>query len=95
MYLLKEEQKNIEILAESSADRSLGLAEGRGLCKKIIEKSKTGNVYDVTVIRDFLVGVLDGFNMQIIQLTSKDKSPVLSKISMALDDAFTEISRVK
>ena len=103
MYLITENKKkglrnlldHPQYFDEASADRSFGLQEGRGLCKKIIEKSKTPNAYDVGIIRDSLAGVLDGLNMQILQLTSKDKSPVLNKISVVLDDAFTEITKVK
>jgi len=95
--VISETKKEKENLNEASADGNFGLQEGRNLCKKIIEKAKASSSggYDAGAIKDSIAGVLDGLNMQIIHLTSKEKSPILNKISVALDDAFTEISKVK
>lgn len=90
-----EEEKTT--LTESSTDRSFGLQEGRNLCKKITERAKVSSTggYDAGVIKDSIAGVLDGLNMHILQLTEKGKSAVLNKISLILDDAFTEITKLK
>jgi hypothetical protein len=83
---------------DEGAYRSWGLQEGRNLCKKIIDKAKASNSagdYNVSTIQDALAGVLDGVNMQILQIAGKEKSQVLNNISMVLDDAFTEISKLR
>jgi hypothetical protein len=90
-----EEPKNI--FDEGTADRSFGLQEGRNICQKITGRAKVSSTggYDTGVIRDSIAGVLDGLNMHILQFTERDKSAVLNKISVLLDDAFTEISKLK
>jgi hypothetical protein len=98
MFLLRESIEEEKVfLDEGTADRSFGLQEGRNLCKKIIDRAKTSNTggYDTGVIKDSIAGVLDGLNMHLLQLLDKDKSATLNKISVLLDDAFTEISKVK
>jgi hypothetical protein len=100
MFLLRETVDAMgftTVLDENTADRSFGLQEGRNLCKKITDRAKTSNAggYDMGIIKDSLAGVLDGLNVHILQFAEKDKSTVLNKISVLLDDAFTEISKVK
>jgi hypothetical protein len=100
MFLLRETvnvKNSITILDEGTTDRSFGLQEGRSLCKKITDRAKVSNTggYDAAMIKDSLVGVFDGLNVHILQIAEKDKSTVLNKISILLDDAFTEISKVK
>jgi hypothetical protein len=94
---IREDRKNLPVIEEGNADRSWGLQEGRGLCKKITERAKTSNTggYDMGLIKDAVAGVLDGLNMHLLQIAGKEKSPVLNKISMLLDDAFTEISKAR
>jgi hypothetical protein len=84
-------------LDESSSDKSFGIQEGRNLCRKITERSRTSNTggLDMTVIRDSVAGVVDGLNVHILQISEKEKSPVLNKLSLVLDDAFTEISKIR
>jgi hypothetical protein len=98
MFLLRESvEKEKKPFDEGTADRSFGLQEGRNICKKIIDRAKVSNIggYDTTMIKDSIAGVLDGLNMHLLQLSDKDKSAALNKISVLLDDAFTEISKIK
>jgi len=99
MFLLNErkEKKELDAFDESTADRSYGLQEGRNVCKKITDRAKISSAggYDAGMIKDGIAGVLDGLNMHILQLASKEKSAVLNKISLVLDDAFTEISKAR
>jgi len=99
MLLLREAEgeKAPEVLQENSQDRTFGLQEGRNLFRKIAERAKASSAggIDAGVAKDALAGVFDGLNMCVIQLVGKDKSPVLSRISIVLDDAFTEISKIK
>ena len=98
MILLHEAQnKRRGKYNEGSADRNFGLQEGRNVGRKIIEKSKLPNAggHSEDVIKDGIAGVIDGLNMQVLQLAGKEKLAILNKISMALDDAFIEISKLK
>jgi hypothetical protein len=97
MFLLRESEEEKNLLDEGTADRSFGLQEGRNLCKKIIDRAKTSNTggYDTGVIKDSIAGVLDGLNIHLIQIADNGKSAVLNKMSVLLDDAFTEISKIK
>jgi hypothetical protein len=101
MFLLRESvetgKKPSVAVREASGDRSFGLQEGRNLCKKITDRARASNTggYDAGMIKDSVAGVLDGLNMHILQIAERDKSAVLNRISLVLDDAFTEISKLK
>ena len=98
MYLLEEDAGEEKVaLDEGSADRSYGLQEGRNLCRKVMERARISSAggYDSGVVRDAVAGILDGLNVVVINVAEKEKSATLSKISLLLDDAFTEVSKVK
>jgi hypothetical protein len=98
MFLLHESaNEGKKPLGEGTADRSFGLQEGRILCKKITDRAKISNTggHDINIVKDSIAGVLDGLNMHLLQFSDKDKSMVLNKISVLLDDAFTEISKIR
>ena len=100
MIVLDEKKEDKVFLDESSQDRSVGHRAGVKLCEGFISQAYKSK-QDVGVLKDLLSGLLDGCNEILIRHVEKNQfknvnaHDVISRMSIALDDSFEEISKIR
>jgi len=85
---------------ESAQDRSAGHRIGLKLCEDFFSQAYKSSA-DIGALKDLIAGLLDGCNEALLKYVDSNKfksgnaGDVISRISVALDDSFTEIQKIR
>jgi len=99
MTILKQMTEKT-VVYESAQERNNGHRIGVKLCEDFFAQAQKSSG-DVAALKDSLAGLLDGCNEVLLKYVDNNKfknnmaRDVISRISVALDDSFTEIQKIR
>ena len=98
MFLLNEAEK--PSIQESAQDRGNAHRLGAKICEGFFAQAYKSSA-DIASLKDSLVGLLDGCNEVLLKYVEKNQfkgdsaHDVISRMSVAFDDSFTEIQKIR
>jgi len=101
MTILSEKKESRKaVIKESAQDRTATHRIGVKLCEGFFNQAYKSNG-DISSLRDSVAGLLDGCNEVLLRFVENNqfKNPnaqsVISRMSVALDDSFTEVQKIR